>query len=383
MVVDRFSLAGLHVAQSLGVPVIINSPHLLLLMDQPPLYIPTPFSFLDHYPHTLVERVMNLYYRFRYRLDLIQAQTSIARMEVELTNFSSYQPFNIDYSSAIVLVNTVFGMEYPRPLDPRFKLTGPLLDTPDPLGARLQEWLDSALQSEIGVIYVNLGEDVNLEPHEVQSLLEGLTVGRQRILWSMPKLKRFLLPKVLPASVRWNSFVPQMSVLAHDAVKIFVTHCGLTGVQEALIHGTPILALPSFVDQWEVALRVVQQQAGVVLDRRDLTPQKVNLLVLELLENASYTLKAEELAAVLAQAGGAKEAIRVIDLTYRVGNSYLLSYQETSFNWIQDNFLDVKAVYCFVLATLGYLLSLCWSALLGLWEANPEPSRSAATLSTS
>ena len=36
---------------------------------------------------------------------------------------------------------------------------------------------------------------------------------------------------------------------AHPNVKVFISHCGMLGTQEALYAGTPMLGLPIFGDQ--------------------------------------------------------------------------------------------------------------------------------------
>ena len=36
---------------------------------------------------------------------------------------------------------------------------------------------------------------------------------------------------------------------AHKNVKVFISHCGLLGSQEAMYHGTPIVGMPFFGDQ--------------------------------------------------------------------------------------------------------------------------------------
>ena len=39
------------------------------------------------------------------------------------------------------------------------------------------------------------------------------------------------------------------SFIAHKNVKVFISHCGLLGSQEAMYHGVPIIGMPLIVDQ--------------------------------------------------------------------------------------------------------------------------------------
>ena len=43
--------------------------------------------------------------------------------------------------------------------------------------------------------------------------------------------------------------VPQQAVLAHPRTLLFVTHCGMHGVLEAVHHGVPMVGMPVFIDQ--------------------------------------------------------------------------------------------------------------------------------------
>ena len=43
--------------------------------------------------------------------------------------------------------------------------------------------------------------------------------------------------------------VPQQAVLAHPRTRLFVTHCGMHGVLEAVHHGVPMVGMPVFIDQ--------------------------------------------------------------------------------------------------------------------------------------
>ncbi|KAG7164576.1 UDP-glucuronosyltransferase 3-like 1, partial [Homarus americanus] len=109
----------------------------------------------------------------------------------------------------------------------------------------LGSWISGA--GSAGVIYVSLGSvmDSKSLPLEYQQIL--LQVFRrlpQRVIW---KFEGEL--KDVPDNVMISKWLPQQDVLAHDKVKVFITHCGLLSLQETTYHAKRLLALPTFSDQ--------------------------------------------------------------------------------------------------------------------------------------
>ncbi len=62
---------------------------------------------------------------------------------------------------------------------------------------------------------------------------------------------------------------------AHPLIKVFVYHCGLNGIWEAVYHGVPMVAIPLFGDQFDNAQRVVSRGMGVKLDITTLTSDEL------------------------------------------------------------------------------------------------------------
>ena len=63
-----------------------------------------------------------------------------------------------------------------------------------------------------------------------------------------------------------SSWAPQLKILAHRAVGLFVSHCGWNSVLEAISTCTPILGSPCFSDQWMNATTLEKVfQIGTVL----------------------------------------------------------------------------------------------------------------------
>lgn len=70
-------------------------------------------------------------------------------------------------------------------------------------------------------------------------------------LWKFESEK---LPFSQPKNVKIENFLPQNDLLAHTKLKAFITHAGSMSTQEALWYGKPCVALPFFLDQFNVSL---------------------------------------------------------------------------------------------------------------------------------
>ena len=86
---------------------------------------------------------------------------------------------------------------------------------------------------------------------------------------STPKLS-------VPQNVLVLPWVPQQAILAHRATKVFITHCGMHGVLEAIYHQAsalgeyhlidscqvPMVGMPVFIDQKDVLKRMEEKGVG-------------------------------------------------------------------------------------------------------------------------
>ena len=64
----------------------------------------------------------------------------------------------------------------------------------------------------------------------------------------------------IPENIRAYSFVPQIEVLRH--ADVFLTHCGMNSINEALSLGVPMVAMPFINDQITNARRIVELGLG-------------------------------------------------------------------------------------------------------------------------
>lgn len=64
----------------------------------------------------------------------------------------------------------------------------------------------------------------------------------------------------IPSNIYAYSFVPQIEVLKH--ADVFLTHCGMNSVNEAICAGVPMVAMPFLNDQLENGKQIVNLGLG-------------------------------------------------------------------------------------------------------------------------
>ncbi len=176
--------------------------------------------------------------------------------------------------------------------------------TPSDIPPNLREWLDSGGKPVILVLTGQPGSMTHFERWQIKNLAQGLigagdisgsggssgssdtgangngngngatSSQRFRVLWSMREEQRSYLGPILhsvPVSFKIKTQpLQQVALLAHPAVRVVVSPCGLSTAQEALYYGKPLLCIPVLGDQIDVAARVVDSGCGLSLDKTHL-----------------------------------------------------------------------------------------------------------------
>jgi UDP:flavonoid glycosyltransferase YjiC (YdhE family) len=183
----------------------------------------------------------------------------------------------------LVLLNTHFTLNYPRPYVPNMVEVGGLHinRVPNPLPKDIKDFLDNAKE---GVIYFSMGSNIqstNLPTEKRDALLKTFSKLKQKVMW---KWESDNLPGK-PDNVFIKSWYPQDDILAHPNVKIFITHGGLLGSTEAIFHGVPVIGIPIFGDQELNMARAERAGYGLTVNYRNLTEKALTWALNEMLNN--------------------------------------------------------------------------------------------------
>ncbi|KAF0712807.1 Aste57867_4673 [Aphanomyces stellatus] len=376
VVVDIATIGGHDLVHKLQLPYLVNSPSTLFDMGGTPSYVPawgTGFSI----HMSLWNRCMNLLFPRLLSVALTPPfmQLNKARWELQLAPYRSQHDI---FKGARILLNTAYGLEYPRPLSPLVHMVGPLIPLESfnqsasdaQLPQLVQQWMsgDDGLH---GVIYICFGSLSYIEVWQAMAIIVGLTNPNDpayRVLWMLPNDQRSSLPPTLPPTFRikvMGASFPHLKVLAHPSVKLVISHCGMVSAQEALVFGKPVLCLPFLVDQPDVAARVVDAGAGLMLDKTHFSAEEVRQKAHFLLRNETYARNAARVGAALRSAGGINRVVDIIESTLKYGSAHLATV-DLKLPWHKVVMLDVWAVYAAIFCLGVVLMRIVWILLVRL-----------------
>jgi polyene glycosyltransferase len=310
-VVDMVTTAGVDAAERLGLPLVVNNADLLTTVSvavlPPAPHVPLLFSGRSSAQIGLLERALNPVHR---AIGTVAVDLTLGRQLNALRRSRGLPPQRLTRRlvNRLIMTNSAFGLEYPRPLPPLLQMVGPMLDfesPPPPLPTELARWLENGPP----VAFVNLGTFARAGSALTTRMAEGLQSDDFRALWVL----RGPQPDI-PPNVRVEQWVPsQVSVLAHPNVRAFVSHCGVNSVHESLFAGTPVVGIPLLADQQDMALRVVDAGVGVLLDKQSFKSVDLRSGIHDVQRNDSYRRAIPVVQSSFRLAGGVKRAADLIE----------------------------------------------------------------------
>ena len=161
---------------------------------------------------------------------------------------------------------------------------------------------------------------------QARAVMQGLTSAARdfrgtRVLWVVDEDDMNVMPEHPPSFVKVAVRLRGVSdhyYTRHEEVALTVSHCGLTAAQASLVNSKPVVCIPFFGDQFDIAVRVRESGAGVAVKREGedtVGVADIYEAVAEVLENLeAFQTAAHAVSRRLLDAGGSLEALRLLDV---------------------------------------------------------------------
>ncbi|EEY70366.1 uncharacterized protein PITG_05764 [Phytophthora infestans T30-4] len=383
VVVDRFTFAGFDACHRLQLPYVVNDPHLLFDIDSPPAYIPAPFSSFTMHKTSVLERCLNSYYRLRFRLQLVHVYKEInaVRQEHGLEAIDSKHQM---HGHALVLVNSVFGLDEARPMAPQFKMVGLLqshklqrerqeANGRSSFPAALTTWLEAPEHQDKPLIFISFQTDVPLTPEFITATMNALETVNARLLWkiTLQEQAAFDLRSRPRDSVMFlGDGLDEATVLAlAPEIELLVTAGDFASMQEALVAGVPVLGLPHSAEQVEGVNAVVRAGAGLQLDGKSFSESSLRDAVNRMLvdEHEHFKANAEHLGKLLKTGGGVDRAVNELLAVAQFGARHLLPMRNLQ-PLYKTYLVDVYLIYGAILCGAAIILRTFVSVVLSIFQ---------------
>ncbi|GLJ25432.1 hypothetical protein SUGI_0487030 [Cryptomeria japonica] len=197
-------------------------------------------------------------------------------------SFTELEAEEIKSMDSLIQIRTV------GPLVPSYFLQGNNPKDTD-VGANLwkatdcMNWLKT--KGESTVIYVSFGSLAILSKEQIHEIAFGLKASGHSFLWVIrpgdnkeENSTTQDLPEGFLEETSGKGLVvpwcPQMRVLSHSSIALFMTHCGWNSTLESICSGVPMLAFPQWSDQptnakyieehWKMGIRLKKKEDGLV-----------------------------------------------------------------------------------------------------------------------
>lgn len=139
--------------------------------------------------------------------------------------------------------------------------------------------------SEKPLVYISMGTVINDRPDFYNKCICALKDLDVEIIISCGKTMDIDKLGTLPENVKVYPYVNQLEVLSKASV--FISHCGMNSVSESLYMATPLVLYPQTKEQYAVARRAYEIDAGIML--KSDTVEGIRNAVKTVLDDANYS----------------------------------------------------------------------------------------------
>ena len=229
-------------------------------------------------------------------------------------------------------------LDFIQPTMPDQILVGSIMARPGaPLADDLQSLMD---RSKHGVILMSLGSVLSDFPDD---FIRKLMKAFGSVPYEVIMRNKEAIPGA-PGNVHNMSWVPQNDLLAHPNMKLFITHCGINSLIEAVYHGVPVLAFLFANDNHNNAALVRAKEIGESMLLNDFTADQLTETVIRIISEPKYRNNAKKLGNILknVKLNGSNDPVYWLEHVIKFGAKHLRAHAY-EMGGIQYYMMDVIA----------------------------------------
>jgi hypothetical protein len=248
-------------------------------------------------------------------------------------------------------------LDYPRPSMPHVIYVGGLTvrRSTGELPADLRKFVEGGRQKTVLVSFGSIAS--NFPAKIIEKLMNAFGRLNDDGLRFVIRLKDSKNVTV-PDNVLIRKWIPQNTLLSHESVLLFITHCGNNGQYEAVYHGVPMIGFPLFADQPYNARRMELKGLGIEMDILSFSSEELVDNVRRIVSDGSYKDRAAKASAIFRAdpQSPVERAAYWIEHVCRFGGDHLRSGGQ-DLAWYAYLMLDILAL---VLAVSGIFVWCVW-----------------------
>ncbi|CAH1264489.1 UGT2B4 [Branchiostoma lanceolatum] len=245
----------------------------------------------------------------------------------------------------------------PHPLMPNMvQIGGYHVQAVNPLSEDLEDFMEAS--GDAGVVVLSFGSYAKvMGRRKAEMLAAGLARVPFKVIWTFQGQR----PKNTGENTLLMKWIPQNDLLAHPKTRLFITHCGINAVYEAMFHGVPMVRVPAFAEQHGNSDNLETLGTGVTLDIFTMTSDDLHEAIMEVANNKTYKSAAVRLAQLQRDQPQSPmdRAVWWIEHVIRHGGLPHLKSAARHLSLMQYHLLDVAALLCGVVVAVGLVLWLC------------------------
>nr|XP_022908477.1 UDP-glucuronosyltransferase 2B1-like [Onthophagus taurus] len=254
--------------------------------------------------------------------------------------------------TSLIFCNSHYTIHQSRSMPPNFIEIGGV-HIPEENNFTLPKHLQLGVDSsKEGIIYFSFGSMVKstiFNSKILSTMFEALGKQPHKVFWKGVK-EEILVDLKIPDNIIFEPWMPQLDMLCNPNTKLFISHGGLFGVQEAIYCGIPILGIPFLADQPANIQFLVEKNVAKLIYVEDIAEGNKFEEYIETLLKPQYKQNAENLSKLFRDRpmSPLKTAIYWIEYVIKYNGAPHLKSSVTKLRWYQYYLLDVIGAFLII-----------------------------------